>query len=513
MKKLYISLFILLIGFGLKAQAQFSGASGRASAVWNTHQIRHDREYPGLETTIANIVKPVGTKIKAGKSQNADFQKLDSIYSYSYDTTLNVVIGALRKYKYDPNGKIVTVDQVPGGLTEYKYDASGNKIRSVYYTDTTAYYYNSYSYTSSGKLLSEYAYYRTSSAQDWINEYKIEYDYDLSENLLSKHTYRWDEFTLSWTGEYFDEYSFDSLGRQNLIIEGDWYDTYWREMWKTEYAYTDSGTIGTKTVFHRDESFTSWVGNQKFENSYDSNNLLILFIYSYWDASSNSWRASQRSEFLYDVSLNLINETNLSLDSSGNIAGGLSKYDYTYDDAGNVVSILRSFWNGSSGQWYSYSKWENTYSNDYNFEELFLPGQEDILYYWLTTPPTNEMSSLFNHKLTGFNYYMFDSNDSIHKVYWVNYYYSDPSIVGMPEKFEAKSIVFPNPTSGLATFSWNTGIPEMNLEILSTSGKIILKESILNNKRIPVSNLPAGIYLYKLSSKNGEVLCGKLSIL
>jgi hypothetical protein len=65
--------------------------------------------------------------------------------------------------------------------------------------------------------------------------------------------------------------------------------------------------------------------------------------------------------------------------------------------------------------------------------------------------------------------------------------------------------IFPNPTNGFIQINADLG-GRKELTVMSISGQTVLKDSFLNkNKTLDLSGLPAGMYLVKITSKDGNV--------
>jgi hypothetical protein len=76
--------------------------------------------------------------------------------------------------------------------------------------------------------------------------------------------------------------------------------------------------------------------------------------------------------------------------------------------------------------------------------------------------------------------------------------------VGVNELMEQIEI-FPNPTSGLIQINADLG-GRKELTVMTVSGQSVLEDSFLSKKKtLDLSSLPAGMYLVKLTSKEGNV--------
>jgi hypothetical protein len=76
--------------------------------------------------------------------------------------------------------------------------------------------------------------------------------------------------------------------------------------------------------------------------------------------------------------------------------------------------------------------------------------------------------------------------------------------VGVNELMEQIEI-FPNPTNGFIQINADLG-GRKELTVMTISGQTVLKDSFLNKKKtLDLSSLPPGMYLVKITSKDGNV--------
>jgi hypothetical protein len=86
----------------------------------------------------------------------------------------------------------------------------------------------------------------------------------------------------------------------------------------------------------------------------------------------------------------------------------------------------------------------------------------------------------------------------------VLFYTDGPCIVSVNELIKQIEI-FPNPTTGFIQINADLG-GRKELTVMSISGQTVLKDSFLNKKKtLDLSSLPAGMYLIKITSKDGNV--------
>ena len=76
------------------------------------------------------------------------------------------------------------------------------------------------------------------------------------------------------------------------------------------------------------------------------------------------------------------------------------------------------------------------------------------------------------------------------------------------EKPLEETIVYPNPSRGI--FNIDNNIEEINYVVISTLGSV-LKEGVVENQKIDISDYPTGVYFLELSV-NGERLVKKIIV-
>jgi len=91
---------------------------------------------------------------------------------------------------------------------------------------------------------------------------------------------------------------------------------------------------------------------------------------------------------------------------------------------------------------------------------------------------------------------------------------SDPSLccTGVEEvEMAAYDLIYPNPTSGIININAENNHTE--IKVFDISGRAVFSESLQRNTRqIDLSRLTNGLYLFKLTTENGKVKAGRLSI-
>jgi hypothetical protein len=110
------------------------------------------------------------------------------------------------------------------------------------------------------------------------------------------------------------------------------------------------------------------------------------------------------------------------------------------------------------------------------------------------------------------NWYNWDENIS----QWVisnkeTYYYSERNInalLSIPAKYV---IVYPNPATDIIVFDLTNISESAKVEVFDIQGKKVLEQKLSENKQISISNLPKGLYLFRLHDIE-NIYIGKITL-
>jgi hypothetical protein len=331
-----------------------------------------------------------------------------------------------------------------------------------------------YTYDANGFETSAIGYFWNDTTSQWMTGWKHETTYDVNENLTIKSTYFWDDLNNQWVYIEKQEYTYDN--HRNLILDFAYHGIPDQLLWAQKYenTYDASGNLLLDDTYDWEASHKLWVITRKSEYTYDTNGNLTAKILYNWDEGNSQWVLFYKMEFIYDASGN----TTLNSNSYYNTITDQWYVDFTkaaaYDNNGNITvdSTFSEEW-GKSKSEYAYDNNEKRFS------------QTD--YYW------NEATSQW----------------SIYQRY--TYYYSELNPTLIPGISERKISVYPNPATDFIVFDL-TNISESAIaEIFDIQGKKVLEQKLSENKQISVSNLPKGLYMYKLNN-NGNTYTGKFLI-
>ncbi|WP_026451735.1 T9SS type A sorting domain-containing protein [Aequorivita capsosiphonis] len=200
------------------------------------------------------------------------------------------------------------------------------------------------------------------------------------------------------------------------------------------------------------------------------------------------------------------------------------KIVYQYNLDGTLNTSSQAFWSGSTWdtagtEWFFYDdnknciKWDHkngntvTNRNEYEYNLEFTVDQLVLPY---NPEDDSKDTSLIEMKNMPILQHWYTENDLGELVYVCDYIYDYDFIGTMgvaAQGFHADNFsMYPNPASSLITIASDKDIIR-NIDIIDTTGKLVLKKSNLNNKEtnLDVSNLQSGVYLMRLSTSKGIV--------
>jgi len=172
------------------------------------------------------------------------------------------------------------------------------------------------------------------------------------------------------------------------------------------------------------------------------------------------------------------------IESLKNAFGGgflvpISKWEYNYDSDGRMTQSLDSWDRLASGHMYLDTKYEFSYNSNGN--EI-----QNVRYRW------NEQTGQWDIR------------------YKTSLYYSDVMDSGLTD-IANQLKTFPNPASEFLTFGFNDDSHPVSLELFNMQGEKVIAQILPPGKRIQVSQLRHGVYLYRVN-QNNKIFKGKIEI-
>jgi len=274
----------------------------------------------------------------------------------------------------------------------------------------------------------------------------------------------------------------------------------WIVSYKTEYTYDANSNMTQELEYYWNETISQWVVSYKTEYTYDTNGNMTQELECYWDETNNQWVTNYKEEYTYDANGNMTQRIAYSWDENVSSWNAYYKVEYFYDTLENNTQTLNYLWDDNASQWVATYKNEITYDNSYSYSDLILPlvfGGENS-------------GMLFNHMLTGVEYYKWDTLSSDWKPKGeLSFNYSEQEVNSVSEIDSIELSVYPNPFSKSVSFDISDYYDKIILEIFDIQGRKIMSNEIRNHESLSLEGLTRGMYFYNLTI-NGKKLNGKL---
>lgn len=472
---------MVLMATCIFAQEHSNKRSNRVAAGFSKSRIDQPKERS--DRNLSRGVNDLRIHKRSLKSAGAIKQRLDNYTAEAYDAIsgqwipderfdliydINQNLSKFLYYEWDSN----TSQWISDGSEEYSYDASGNLTQYLYTevdeitNETVIYGQYVYSYDGQGNLTQE-----------------ISYDFDeLTSQLVADRKY---EYTYNASGKLIQEtgYEFDVTTNQMIAS------------WKTDYTYNDNG-METQEILSYWEN-ASWRKTWKYESTYNSNGNKSLQTESYWIPEYNKWDdPTWKSEYSYNANGNLIQESGFNK-GSNNQWVPYFKNDYNYDAYGNNTQQINYYdWDETSGKWTDVWKEEFTFNNNFTFNDLILPFDEDV--------------ELFTHMLTEINEYTWNSNTLTWNLDYKSIFgYSEQNFTSVNHREKDIVSVYPNPFAESVTINLPASYSKITFDLFDPQGRKLMTRLISSDQQVSLQELNKGMYVYRLNV-DGKIQSGKL---
>jgi hypothetical protein len=352
--------------------------------------------------------------------------------------------------------------------------------------------------------------------------------------LLSKQYFEWDSSESEWLHSEQADYEYDTNGNAitELYTEYDSSSELWKNNTLSSYTYNNSGNPTEGIERFWDETESSWVIDGKVNMTYDANQNVTLEIYSSWNEDDGIWIEVDKYEYTYDngnIVLLLNQEWNFDTENAN--WTNLEKYNYTYNASAPQIIELASTWDAIDSEWDPLETIDFHFDNNGNptielsdyvvnswpYSRYTYSYDTSISYDTIDGPPIisfdpDYKSEIINKPLN----YLYEEYDNINEV-WMNveketYVYSDDNTTDISDFNKNLLVVYPNPASNFVNFKISgTDINKVVLSVSNLQGQLVLNQPILTQESIDVSQIPDGLYVYKLEL-NQKTVCGKIII-
>jgi hypothetical protein len=323
----------------------------------------------------------------------------------------------------------------------------------------------------------------------WVKTDKTERIFDINSNLTLYTTYSWNGTLSQWDGIMQIETTFDINGNPVLEVTRTWNTPTlaWIDMAKTESSYDGSGNITTSITYVWDSTIPTpaFVNSSYTDYTFNGGGQKVQYISYTWDKTLAipAWVNSSKTDLGYDLDGNINLMTSYDWDETLATPDwvGSMQMESTYDINRNQTMFTVYMWDTDLSAWVGMSRTEATFGNVYSTDITF-------------------------DEMTGFSWDAVGSQ-------WVawnktfDYYTDKPTIIN---KISEKNLrVYPNPAREFIVFD-NLKISESaTITVFDIQGRKVMQKQLSGNNQISVSNLPKGLYLYKLNN-GGTAYSGRL---
>ncbi len=179
---------------------------------------------------------------------------------------------------------------------------------------------------------------------------------------------------------------------------------------------SSSNTCSPDSTYFYLWSNSNWSLNQKYLNTYDANNNLIVQIFKTvpsfvnsgknirnynasnklltsewknWNTSNNTWVNSLITSYTYSISSNATNDLSETWNSNTNFWDSTSRNTYSYDANNNLTVKIYDEYNILANYWYPFSKVTFTYDLNNNLTTQIVEIWDTTNNVWMNNNKTN----------------------------------------------------------------------------------------------------------------------------
>ena len=449
-------------------------------------------------------------------------QQLTEYVVSNYDSSYNQGWGDVykRSFTYNTDGQLTSWRQstwitiwVQTKGEDFIFNNQDSLIEYIYYELSASNVLmkknkTEYLYDTTGYRFSEIGYIWNQGQQQWDKSRKTLIFYNLMHKLNKTESYTWNSATNIWHPLRRFQYQYNNLDLMSEKIEsmGNTINNPWYDYFKTTYTYNslpkvdsvfyskkdsiggpwismsagaynyDNNGNNTLLVYFTIDTIGNLVYNAKFNNSYNTNNLLVLHQYQTYNVQSTLW------------------ENN-------------SKISYQYDSGNNLIMNRIYNWDATNQTWDSFILSTSDFDLSLSNQDIVIPRNPYVFTGTINEFSFNALMEQSNNALKHFSAYRKNYNSNVYyKENSYTFYYS--TLTASIENNDNQSFfkVFPNPASSIVNIELTELSKEQSyIEIFDVQGRIIKEISLAKNQRkvrIDVSELESGLYFIKYSDKN-----------
>ena len=311
-------------------------------------------------------------------------------------------------------------------------------------------------------------------AADFLTGYNDVWIYN-ENNIESEYYFmKWNKASSNWDSVRYEKYSYDERGNKTEIISQNWKSEYsdWANTWLHLYEYDVEDNMTRHYLKQWNAENAIWENYYLYTHEYNLIGFVTESIQKDIARGDSTWRNRKMSSYVYD-SNNLIELERKKWDSTNEIWINEDLSTYTYGANGLLDEKVWKKWNVSDSV--------------YNFYNLFLYEYD-------------EYGNEIEHQQQ-----RWDTENLVWKGYRkeLNYYSQHDVTAAKILDLENSIIIYPNPAENEISLSNITELSTVSIHDIN--GKLFIQRKVnTNNEVINVSQLPAGLYLLKISNQSGQ---------
>ena len=286
-------------------------------------------------------------------------------------------------YTYDNSGNILTElgegwnNNGWGNWSRYTYiyDNSGNNLSLLLQSwdnnTWVSYSRNNYTYNNSGKLLTNI--FEDNLNSDVLVKFRRDtFTYDNAGNQLTEYRAQW--ANNGWIDYQRITKTYDNFNHcLTLLYE---YNTNgaWEKFQDCQYTYDNSGHVLTENW---QQLLYGDIILYKFAHTYDNSGNQLIYLYEVWKNDILAY--GFRNTDTYDNSGNRL--THLAERKSDNVWNNDTLFTYTYDNYGNQLTYIQQLW--WNNKWFNCVRTTSTYDNTRSLLTLLYEEGEDTSWSYI----------------------------------------------------------------------------------------------------------------------------------
>ncbi|MCY1723357.1 T9SS type A sorting domain-containing protein [Prolixibacteraceae bacterium Z1-6] len=480
-------LIILLMTLAALGQGNDQKSQNRLEELLVKNKLNHSEYCTAKNKAAVRFTESRNNSYNFSMKSVAEKQNLDSVIVSWMDEETGLLLPFMKsEYTYTASGKTEqeihfffdenTEVLLPELKMEYSYDASGN--------------------------ISGIQFFTWAISNQWVVEGKIVNTFNDDDSIAESLFYSWNGNTNSWLQEEKQEFEYDINGKLIRELSYTWNDGSGQFVaeGKEEYAYNSAGSKTQEMSYYWDAGLNQWTNTNKSTYTFNENNERILSEYFSLD-ESNQLTAIGKTEYTFSNGV-VAQSMHYEKDEGSNGWFIVGKYDYTYDEFGNMVQELGYYWDKDANQYVYESKINIAYDHTCLISDLNFP---------MSILEDDEFFGIANHKV-----------DSIVGLVWIDgidewftflksiYYYSESNITDV-NNFDKQTVkVYPNPVQDYLYMVMPDNSMSFKFEVFDITGHLLLNKYATSNTPVNMRGISPGMYLYRITTLQNEVVRGKL---